>query len=48
LGLPLAISLIVLVGGWVLFLWVQGSGTVVSVVLPAWRVSGNPNVQAAE
>jgi len=48
LGLPLAKSLIELHGGTLNILSEQGSGTVVSVVLPAWRVSGNPNVQAAE
>jgi hypothetical protein len=26
----------------------QGAGTVVSVVLPAWRIGANASVQAAE
>jgi signal transduction histidine kinase len=48
LGLPLAKSLVELHGGTLSIVSEQGVGTVVSVVLPAWRVGGNANVQAAE
>jgi two-component system cell cycle sensor histidine kinase PleC len=48
LGLPLAKSLVELHGGTLAIVSAQGAGTVVSVVLPAWRVGGNANVQAAE
>jgi PAS domain S-box-containing protein len=48
LGLPLAKSLVELHGGTLSIVSEQGVGTVVSVVLPAWRVGGKPSVQAAE
>jgi signal transduction histidine kinase len=48
LGLPLAKSLVELHGGTLAIVSEQGAGTVVSVVLPAWRVGGNASVQAAE
>jgi signal transduction histidine kinase len=48
LGLPLAKSLVELHGGTLAIVSEHGSGTVVSVVLPAWRVGWNASAQAAE
>lgn len=48
LGLPLAKSLVELHGGTLAIVSAQGAGTVVSVVLPAWRVGAKTIVQAAE
>jgi two-component system cell cycle sensor histidine kinase PleC len=48
LGLPLAKSLVELHGGTLAIVSEQGAGTVVSVVLPAWRIGANASVQAAE